>query len=861
MSQARQDWETFKAWELKVCGKLKPDLSISELNAEIYDQWRRKSNQTELARSLRVLQKSLQDVEKSRGQVKSRRSVTASLRQLQDLEQHIERLLKDLRPCVVHIRNLAHEQDLDVAGDSSVDRSKEYTRDLLKQIRSEVTKTEIELIDCKKLLIERDAGSPARDAPGNDVAPREDGTNGQQQGRQTEAQAQGGQHSNGNGQHQQPTRQGGNIDPGGMGAGAPGGSEHSRRGNEPRQPASRSSDVVPDDDERDKSGNDPEEDDAPQLTGQRQTRSHSRPNSGRSQLPGAEDNGTEARRTPAESDILDALEAALPGNAVHAPHVSSSQKGMKSDRGKKTTTAPAGSHGSSSSSSGSDDGKPADRKRRSPSGSETRSSGSSGSHASKRQRPGEPNERGEQDDLAPSSSPAEPGPNDQPRTVSERLLALPGHIIDYAHGAFAEDTGLPDIDQNIVVNLVTRLRAAYGDDWEWDEAPLITEYLDPFGQHRPGGAFGNLLHREWTKSWQELFGHLQNDKDFYPLITDFKKLKKRLERIESLIPPPEWPPDEELHEYLDNYRRQVVVLEAPNVRAAWERHLNRSDRHVPSREKSLALQGVEYRLERREDPDWPPPPPSPLQRTADRPLPERVREDLPRVILEAQNIGFDNDQIPGNWTFLTTLGHGGFGHAGLWVKYDGSCRILDRNVVKETYLGSAGWDQEVHWSEPIDARKPREATIQSLLNPLPEAFNVVQLRDTRVYDDRKMYRLYMEYCEHGDLESLIRNHIELGSKEPRDQEGHYLRTAIPSAVLWCVFEALVSVACLLRDGCLPVEARDQAWPGEIFHRDIKPSNGNTSWYAFAKAPELTWFPQYSWQGPAHKSGAPYRCQR
>ena len=82
----------------------------------------------------------------------------------------------------------------------------------------------------------------------------------------------------------------------------------------------------------------------------------------------------------------------------------------------------------------------------------------------------------------------------------------------------------------------------------------------------------------------------------------------------------------------------------------------------------------------------------------------------------------------------------------------------------------------MHWSEPIDARKPREATIQSLLNPLPEAFNVVQLRDTRVYPDQKMYRLYMEYCEHGDLESLIRNHIELGSKKPRDQEGRYLRT-------------------------------------------------------------------------------------
>lgn len=487
MSQARKDWETFKAWELKVCIKLNPNLLIPKLTTEIYNQWRLRSNQTELAGSLRVLQKSLQDAENSRAQVKGRqqairepsvrRSDTASLRQLQDLEQHIEHLLNDLRLCVGHIQNLGNEQNSGVAGDLSVDlRSTEYTQDLLTQIRSHITETEKELTNCKDLLIEGSAGSPARDAPQNDAAPRDEGTDGQQQGRKSEAHAQGGQHSNGNGQHQQFTRQGGDVDPAGTGAGAPNGSEHSRRGNERPRPASRNSAVVPDGDGGDKSGDDPEEDDAPQPADQRQTRSQTRQISGRSQAPGAEDNGTEARRTPAESNMLDALEAALPGNVVNGPPLSSSQKGTKSGQEKKTT-APDGSHGSSSSSSGSDDGEPsfrsADRKRRTPNEKETRSRGNSSSHASKRQRLRKPNERGEQDDLPSSSSPAEPRINGQPRTAFERLLDIPGPIHDYARQALDEQTGLPDIDPDIVVDMVMRLHAAYGDDWEWDEASTL----------------------------------------------------------------------------------------------------------------------------------------------------------------------------------------------------------------------------------------------------------------------------------------------------------------------------------------------------------------------------------------------------
>ena len=48
---------------------------------------------------------------------------------------------------------------------------------------------------------------------------------------------------------------------------------------------------------------------------------------------------------------------------------------------------------------------------------------------------------------------------------------------------------------------------------------------------------------------------------------------------------------------------------------------------------------------------------------------------------------------------------------------------------------------------------------------------------------------------------------------------------IPTLAMWCIFEALFSAACLMRDGCLPGEPLPGRPMGTIFHRDIKPSNG------------------------------------
>jgi serine/threonine protein kinase len=162
------------------------------------------------------------------------------------------------------------------------------------------------------------------------------------------------------------------------------------------------------------------------------------------------------------------------------------------------------------------------------------------------------------------------------------------------------------------------------------------------------------------------------------------------------------------------------------------------------------------------------------------------------------------------------------------------------------YLGNDLWWDNSYWAEPEERGVPREAMIQNLLSDRPDGFNIVQLHAWQVYKERKMYRLYMEYCEHGDLEGLITNHQRLAMSVPKNQSGTTLdlcvlllssgvyialpcllttSSQIPDAAMWSIFEALVSAACFLRDGCVPGGTPPVEWRGPIYHRDIKPPNG------------------------------------
>lgn len=87
--------------------------------------------------------------------------------------------------------------------------------------------------------------------------------------------------------------------------------------------------------------------------------------------------------------------------------------------------------------------------------------------------------------------------------------------------------------------------------------------------------------------------------------------------------------------------------------------------------------------------------------------------------------------------------------SGLW-------QLSQRVVVKETYK-SAAWDDPAFWHD-VEARIPREPTILEALLGLQDHGSIVETRHCRRYMNRPMYRLYMEYCEYGDLGGLVYQH-------------------------------------------------------------------------------------------------------
>lgn len=86
-----------------------------------------------------------------------------------------------------------------------------------------------------------------------------------------------------------------------------------------------------------------------------------------------------------------------------------------------------------------------------------------------------------------------------------------------------------------------------------------------------------------------------------------------------------------------------------------------------------------------------------------------------------------------------------------------------RLAVKDTHLSEKGWlDGKFAWKFWMDIKGkkvPREAVMHRQMS-LADQQNefIVQYREYAVHPWDQMYRLYMEHCEHYDLQKLINNH-------------------------------------------------------------------------------------------------------
>jgi serine/threonine protein kinase len=246
------------------------------------------------------------------------------------------------------------------------------------------------------------------------------------------------------------------------------------------------------------------------------------------------------------------------------------------------------------------------------------------------------------------------------------------------------------------------------------------------------------------------------------------------------------------------------------------------------------------------------------------------------------------------WQAGQALGKGGHGSVTIWFLPDQHGRILRRIVVKDCYVPPMFWCQIHHWvGDPRggpEGKQHAEIEAMERYRNKPGNGRLVRLIHHERNDEQRSYRLYLNYCPHRDLNSLIdhykppenypyvpeedtiqsekacdgynqggpeciREHIhrappaaagdrrkefgidENAVNERRTKPGTSERF-IPEPFLWWVFQCLVEACLVMETGSVEEEASESDWPDVIVHRDLKPLN------IFLDSPDDTQFPSY-----------------
>lgn len=122
----------------------------------------------------------------------------------------------------------------------------------------------------------------------------------------------------------------------------------------------------------------------------------------------------------------------------------------------------------------------------------------------------------------------------------------------------------------------------------------------------------------------------------------------------------------------------------------------------------------------------------------------------------ARGSGVDRSDLKGTWKFKGNIGKGGFGQVSCWDQVDGNNNVVDRLILKEAYAQS--WDDPGWWLGDLNLRRPKEHAFQKYLSDLPDSSCIAKVRTYGIYENIRMYRLYLEYCRHGDLWQMLRNY-------------------------------------------------------------------------------------------------------
>ncbi|KAK4504516.1 hypothetical protein PRZ48_005432 [Zasmidium cellare] len=297
-----------------------------------------------------------------------------------------------------------------------------------------------------------------------------------------------------------------------------------------------------------------------------------------------------------------------------------------------------------------------------------------------------------------------------------------------------------------------------------------------------------------------------------------------LDRYGELLQPRVWPPRRSIRppavEYVHMLSRQVRQQRLQALFDSWDTAIanapTEQDRQVLTATRALVEQAATHG-----DPTWRP----------DETQESQAREVARQKETLRNDFSSERSGIGGHWNRRAVLGEGSYGQAVLWVKYDSRHRIRGRIVLKDVPLPNArlptthSFDRQKYWFGPVHDRRPMEAIVPQRLRKATQSFHILGCLGWTVFDRYQTYRIYTEFCPHGDLDYLLKQHARAGQHPSYDENGVVIDHLIPERALWSIFEGLTSAVLIMQTGRLPRhDMPDEPHIHPVIHCDIKPLN-------------------------------------